>query len=71
MTYPNNTYRFTAQYCDDEGNITLDLNHEVNLEDAHLSELLYAFKSFLQAAGYNYVKEVYIVKEDGVEVGEE
>lgn len=60
-----------ATYYDDNDDITLDLDHKVNLEDAHLSELLYAFKSFLQAAGYNYVKQVYVVNEDGKEVGEE
>lgn len=71
MNFPNNTFRFTAEYCDDEGNMTLDLNHEVSLEDAHISEVLYAFKSFLQAAGYNYITEVYAVKNDGEQVGEE
>ena len=67
----NNIFNFKANYFNDDEERLLNIDHTVHLEDAHLSELLYAFKSFLQAAGYNYVKEVYAVKEDGVEVGEE
>lgn len=67
----NNIFNFKANYFNDDEERLLNIDHTVHLEDAHLSELLYAFKSFLQAAGYNYVKEVYAVNEDGVEVGEE
>ena len=44
--------------------------HTFETED-YLPDLLYQFKSFLQGAGYNYITEVYAVKDDGVEVGEE
>ena len=67
----NNTYRFMANYYTDDGEMSLDLDHTVHLEDAHISEVLYAFKSFLQAAGYNYVKNVIAIKDDGEEVGTE
>jgi hypothetical protein len=33
--------------------------------------MLYNFKAFLQGVGFNYVSEVYAIKNDGQEVGEE
>tara|TARA_R110001632_G_scaffold59239_1_gene144117 strand:+ start:183 stop:401 length:219 start_codon:yes stop_codon:yes gene_type:complete len=39
--------------------------------DGSLTEHLYNFKCFLQAAGFNYVTDVYAITRDGKEVGEE
>jgi len=66
----NSTYTFSVTTHDEDGDISTDVKHTFTTED-FLPDVLYNFKSFLQGAGYNFVKEVYVVKEDGVEVGEE
>mgnify|MGYP000391327091 CR=1 FL=1 len=61
---------FRASSYDDEGHFIGEVVHKFSTED-YLPDVLYHFKSFLQGAGYNYVDNVYVIKSDGVEVGEE
>lgn len=55
---------------DEDGMPSGIVQHQIYTED-YLPDVLYAFKSFLQGAGFNYVDNVYVIKSDGVEVGEE
>jgi hypothetical protein len=66
----NTEYTFRATTYDEDGDISTDVEHTFTTED-FLPDVLYHFKSFLQGAGYNYVTDVYAVKNDGNEVGEE
>lgn len=62
--------RYTSETYDEDGNTTSSSTVMFTTEGS-LQDHLYNFKSFLQGAGFNYVKEVYAVKNDGSEVGEE
>lgn len=63
VTYKVETY-------DDEGKVTTS-TQQMFLTEGDLTDHLYHFKSFLQGAGFNYVDNVYAIKSDGNEVGEE
>jgi hypothetical protein len=65
-----NTIIFRSETYDEDGNLTGTIEHTFESE-GYLSEMMYNFKSFLQGMGFNYVSEVYSVKNDGEEVGEE
>ncbi len=62
--------KFTAETYDEDGNKTTS-SHQMFVTEGDLHDYLYHFKSFLQGAGFNYVDNVYAVKSDGKEVGEE
>ena len=65
------TYKFVSTtYETDEWGVDTTIEHTFTIED-DLNTVLYHFKSFLQGAGYNYIKNVYAVKDNGEEVGEE
>ena len=55
---------------DDEGKVTTS-TQQLFVTAGDLHDHLYHFKSFLQGAGFNYVDNVFVIKNDGNEVGEE
>ena len=62
--------RYSSETFDEEGNKTSS-STVMFTTDGSLQDHLYNFKSFLQGAGFNYVTNVYAIKSDGSEVGEE
>ena len=60
---------FIVNNYDEDGSHIGEVRHKFTTED-YLPDMLYHFKCFLQGAGYNYVDNVYVIKSDGVEVGE-
>lgn len=65
------TLRLQMISSTDEDEYQKDIDHTVTLEDEYLPEMLYHMKTFLQGAGFNYVENLYAIKSDGEEVGEE
>ena len=65
------TLRFQMTTYEEDGTLSNDIDHTTEMECEYLPEVLYAFKSFLQGAGFNYVDNVYVIKSDGEELGEE
>ena len=66
----NDYITFRCEHTDEDGNVVGTIQHKFQTEGS-LSDMMYNFKSFLQGMGFNYVTEVYCVKSDGEEVGEE
>jgi len=61
---------FRIDRYDDDGEYIGHVEHTFQCE-GYLSEMLFNFKAFLQGMTFGYVKNVYAVKDDGEEVGEE
>ena len=65
------SFTFNCEHIDDEDDTVVGSVEYRFQTDGHLSDMLYNFKTFLQSCGYNYVTNVYAIKSDGQEVGEE
>jgi len=61
---------FRCEHTDEDGKIISTIQHKFETE-GYLPDMMYNFKSFLQGMGFNYISQVYSVKNDGNEVGEE
>lgn len=66
----NDYITFKCEHTDEDGNVVSTIQHKFQTE-GYLPDMMYNFKSFLQGMGFNYVTEVYAVKNDNTEIGEE
>jgi hypothetical protein len=66
----NDYITFRCEHTDEDGNVVGTIQHKFQTE-GYLPDMMYNFKSFLQGMGFNYVTEVYAVKNDNTEIGEE
>jgi len=66
----NDFITLRCEHTDEDGNVVSTIEHTFETE-GYLPDMMYNFKSFLQGMGFNYVTEVYSVKNDGEEVTEE
>lgn len=66
----NDFITLRCEHTDEDGHVVSTIEHTFETE-GYLPDMMYNFKSFLQGMGFNYVTEVYSVKNDGEEVTEE
>lgn len=66
----DNVVKFSYTSYNEDGDIEREIEHTFSTE-GFLPDMLRAYKDFLQGVSFNYVKEIYAVKDDEGEVGEE
>lgn len=66
----DNVVKLTYTSYDEDGDIQREIEHTFSTE-GYLPDMLREYKNFLQGVSFNYVQELYAVKDDGGEIGEE
>ena len=66
----DNRVKLTYTSYDEDGDIQREIEHTFSTE-GYLPDMLREYKNFLQGVSFNYVQELYAVKDDGGEIGEE